>query len=132
MKKLIIYIVVCGWLFAGLDFSVISITRLDAPSWKDWMHAHERQYQVVTTVAEVAVCAPAVALKPVFLDAFMRVSLSTEEQGWIVHAPFMDWKGFYHLPDRRYSWTFVPWTAWILYWTPISILWWKLTKRTPA
>lgn len=132
MRKLATYIIVCGWLFALLDWKVIELTRLHLPELTEWMHAHEKTYALVTRILETILCTPAMALKPIFHYALMSVEAAKEQQEAITHAPRMNWQGFYLLMDRRYSWTFVSWIAWILYWTPPSILWWALVKKIGA
>jgi hypothetical protein len=129
MKKLAVYILLCGWLFALLDWKVIQYTRLKNREWLDWIHAHEKTYALVTRTVEHVICTPAMALKPIFHDVLMSVEAAKEEQESITHATRPSWKGFYHLTDRRYSWTFVSWLHWLLYWLPLSILWHRFVWR---
>lgn len=129
MKKLIIYVLLCAFLFAFLDWKVVHMTRLARPEWKEWMHAHEKQYALVTRSVELALCPPAVALKPLFYAAAVSVEASQEEQNAILHAPKPDLKGFYHLPVRGQSWTFVSWAWWFAYWVPVSVVWWLYARR---
>lgn len=123
MKRLFVYIVLCAWLFSFLDWKVVQYTRLQNRDWLDWMHAHEKTYATVTHWTEIALCAPAIALKPIFYDVLMSVEAAKEEQDSVTHAPRPDWHGFYQLVDRRYSWTFVSWFAWFAYWLPLSLIW---------
>lgn len=127
--KLLLYVVVCAWLFALLDWKVIELTRLEDRDLLDWMHNHEREYALVTGTAEIILCTPALPLKPLFSEALMSVEASTEGQRAVTHAPRLNTSGFYHLPVRGQSWTFVSWMAWITYWTPPSLLWWMILKR---
>jgi hypothetical protein len=124
--KYLLYVIIAGFLFSYLDWQVIHLTRLSRPEWKEWMHAHERQYAAITGTLEFVLCAPALALKPVFYNAILSSKASQEEQDAITHAPKPDWRGFYHLPVRGQSWTFVSWLSWFLYWTPISLIWWRI------
>jgi hypothetical protein len=127
--KLLRYILICSFLFALLDWKVIHYTRWSDRSWLEWMHAHEGAYAAMTNSLELALCAPAMALKPVFAEALKRVEASQEEQDAVTHAPGVSLAGFYHLPVRGESWTFVPWSAWLLYWTPIGVIWYLVVKR---
>lgn len=129
MKKLLMYVVVCGWLFALLDWKVIELTRFYLPELKNWMHSNEHIYALVTRTIEMILCTPAVALKPVFQEVLMAVEAAKEQQDAIIHAPRMNWQGFYQLTDRNYSWTFVPWIAWIVYWIPPSLIWWLVVQK---
>jgi hypothetical protein len=122
--KLFVYIIVCAFLFALLDWKVIQFTRLANREWLDWMHTHERQYAAITRTTEYILCAPALALKPLFYIAAVSSEASQENQDSILHAPKPNLSGFYHLPRRGESWTFVNWIWWFLYWIPISVLWW--------
>jgi hypothetical protein len=127
--KLFRYILVCAFLFSFLDWKVIQFTRLQNRDWLDWMHAHEQEYGAITRAAELVLCTPALALKPIFLESMKRVEASQEEQDAITHAPLPDSQGFYHLPRRGESWTFVPWLAWFLYWLVPSVIWWMGARR---
>jgi hypothetical protein len=129
MRKLLVYILLCGWLFSLLDWKVVQYTRLRDRDWLDWIHKHEKTYALVTRSFEYVLCTPAMALKPIFYDVFMAVEAAKEEQDSITHAPRPNWKGFYHLTDRRYSWTFVSWLSWLLYWLPLSVLWHRFIWR---
>lgn len=129
MKRLAVYVFMMAWLFSLLDWKVIQFTRLRDRSWLDWMHAHEKVYSLVTTIPEYLLCTPAMALKPVFYDVFMSVEAAKEEQDAVTHAPRPNWRGFYHLTDRRYSWTYVGWLSWFLYWLPLSLIWWRFARR---
>lgn len=124
MKRLAVYILLCAWLLSLLDWKVVQFTRLKNREWLDWMHEHERTYALVTRSIGYVICTPAMALKPIFYDVLMSVEAAEEEQRWITHAPRPSWRGFYHLTDRRYSWTFVSWLHWFAYWLPLSLLWW--------
>lgn len=125
---MIIYILVCAFLFSWLDWKVIHITRWTNREWLEWMHAHERTYALITGPVETILCAPALALKPIFSHALMRVEASKEEQEAITHAPYPDWKGFYHSVERG-KWTFVPWWAWFLNWIPRSLIWYFVMEK---
>lgn len=127
--KLGIYILVCAYLFALLDWKVIHYTRVADREWLDWMHAHETTYAAVTRTAEVLLCTPGYALKPLFAHAMMRVEASKEEQEAVTHAPYPTWAGFHHLPVRGESWTFVPWLYWFLYWLAPSVVWLLIVRR---
>jgi hypothetical protein len=127
--KLLIYITVCAFLFALLDWKVVHYTRIANRDWLEWMHAHERQYAAVTRTVEFILCAPALALKPLFYIAAVSSEASQEEQDSILHAPKPTWRGFYHLPRRGESWTFVPWIWWALYWLPVSVGWYWIVVR---
>jgi len=123
------FILVLSFLFGFLDWQSVHQTRWLHPEWKDWMHAHEKQYAFITRPVEFVVCTPCMALKPIFYNAAMSTQAPQEEQDAITHAPKMDRSGFYHLVDRRYSWTFVPWFWWFAYWLPLSAIWWMMTRR---
>lgn len=128
-RKILLYILICSYLFGLLDWSVIHSTRWANRDWLDWMHKHERTYAVLTTGAEAILCTPCLALKPLFVEAIKRSRASQEEQDAITHAPLPNWSGFYHLVRREESWTFVPWSAWFLNWLVPSILWlWVMLK----
>jgi hypothetical protein len=121
--RILIYIIVMSFIFALLDWKVISITRLQSREWLDWMHSHEKQYQVLTQAVEYGLCTPALALKPIFYYSIVSSVASQEQQDSILHAPKPTLQGFYLLPVRGDAWTFVPWTAWFIYWIPQAILW---------
>lgn len=127
--KVLRYVVICAFLFAMLDWQLVKLTRLTHPEWKDWMHGHEKQYAAIVHTAEWLICAPAMALKPVFYYAALSVEASQEQQDAITHAPKPDLRGFYHLVRRGDSWTYVSWIWWLAYWLPISWLWWLVAKR---
>jgi hypothetical protein len=127
--RTITFILVCSFAFAWLDWQTVHQTRWVHPEWKDWMHGHERLYANVTRPVEFVLCTPCLALKPLFYNAAMSVSASQEEQDAITHAPKMNERGFYHLVDRRYSWTFVGWFWWFLFWLPLSVLWWSILRH---
>lgn len=129
MKKIFVYILIFSWLFAFIDWKVIHVTRWTRPEYKDAMHNAERTYALVTRTAETILCAPCMALKPVFLETMKRVEASQEEQDAITHAPAMNAQGFYQLPERGMSWTFVPWGLWLIYWSAPSVLWFVVIKR---
>ncbi len=129
MKKLPAYIILCAYLFALLDWQVIHYTRIANRDWLDWMHAHEKQYALVTRSVEFVLCAPALALKPIFYNAILSTQASQEEQDAIQHAPRPTLVGFYHLPVRGQSWTFVLWVWWFAYWLPLSLVWWLFARR---
>lgn len=128
MRRLSAYIIICSFLFSYLDWRVVHFTRLADRRWLEWMHAHERQYALATRTVEMILCAPAVGLKPLFYIASVSSEASQEEQNSILHAPKPDWKGFYHLPKRGESWTFVGWIWWFLYWLPISLVWYVAAR----
>ena len=127
--KLLIYILICSFLFAMLDWQSIHLTRWANRDWLEWMHDHERAYAALTTYPELVVCAPCVALKPIFLEAIKKSRASQEEQDATTHAPALDHKGFYHLVRRGESWTFVPWWSWFLYWLAPSAIWLLLIHK---
>jgi hypothetical protein len=127
--KLIRYILVCGFLFALLDWKVVHYTRIANRDWLDWMHAHEREYATITRTAEYILCAPALALKPIFYTSALAVEASQEEQEAVTHAPKPTWTGFYQLPVRGESWTYVSWFWWFMYWAPISLIWLAIRRR---
>ena len=127
--KLFAYILICSWLFALLDWKVLHVTRWTHPEYKDWMHAHERTYANITRPMELILCTPCMALKPLFHMALMGVEASKEEQENITHAPLPTWSGFYHIVDRKTSYTFVSWAAWFGYWLAPSVIWWLLVRR---
>lgn len=127
--KMLKYIVICAWLFALLDWKVIELTRFQNREWLDWMHAHEREYAAITRTAELILCTPAMALKPLFSEAMLNVEASKEAQDAVVHAPKMSLQGFYHLPVRGQSWTFVSWTSWFSYWAAPSLIWWMMARK---
>jgi hypothetical protein len=129
MKKLLAYVLVMTYLFSFLDWKVIHFTRWVDRGWLDWMHANEQTYAITTQAVEMFLCAPALALKPVFMEAMKRVEASQEEQNAVTHAPRPTWAGFYHLPVRGESWTFVNWVWWFIYWLPISLIWYLLFAR---
>lgn len=129
MKKVVAYVLVMAWLFAGLDFGIVYLTRINFPFLTEWMHNHEVLYRNITVPLELFLSAPSVALKPIFYEAFKRTLMSQETQDWITHAPNISIYGFYHLVERGKSWTFVPWFDWFSYWTPISIAWMELRKK---
>ena len=127
--KLLRYILVCGFLFALLDWKVVQYTRIANRDWLEWMHAHEVEYANVTRSVEFAFCAPALALKPIFYNAAMSSEASQQEQDAVTHAPKPTLSGFYHLPVRGQDWTFVSWFWWFSYWIPISLIWlWIVNK----
>jgi hypothetical protein len=123
--KLFTYVLICAFAFSYLDWKVVHYTRLANREWLEWMHAHERQYAFVTRSVEFVLCAPALALKPLFYMAAVSSEASQEEQDAVLHADKPTWRGFYHLPVRGQSWTYVSWVWWFLYWLPISLLWWR-------
>lgn len=127
--KLPVYIIVCAFLFALLDWKVVHYTRIANRDWLEWMHRHEKQYAALTWTAEMVLCAPAVGLKPLFYAAALSSEASQEEQNAVLHAPKPDWRGFYRLPVRGQSWTFVSWAWWFLYWLPISLIWYLCMRR---
>jgi hypothetical protein len=127
--KISAYVIICSFLFALLDWKVVQYTRVANRDWLDWMHDHERQYAAVTRTAEFVLCAPALALKPIFYYAAMSSEASQEEQDAVLHSPKPTAAGFYHLPVRGQAWTFVSWFWWFAYWTPISLLWWIGARR---
>lgn len=129
MKKVLIYILFMSWLFAGLDWKVIHLTRWSRREWLNWMHAHETTYVWITRPLETVLCTPCMALKPIWLEAFKRAEASREEQASVTHSPSPTVRGFYHLPVRGESWTFVPWTAWILVWLPPSMVWFIFSRK---
>ncbi len=128
-RKMAGYILICAFLFSYLDWRVIHYTRTVNRDWLEWMHAHEKQYALVTRPVELLLCAPAMALKPLFYYAEVSVEASQEEQDSILHAPKPTWMGFYYLPVRGESWTFVSWIWWFLYWLPINLVWWFYARR---
>ena len=127
--KLFLYVLILSFLFGVLDWQSVHLTRWAYPDWLEWMHGHEKQYALITRPIEFVLCTPCMALKPIFYDAAMNVGASQEEQDAVTHAPRLDWNGFYHLVDRRTSWTFVPWFWWFVYWLPPSLLWWRVARR---
>lgn len=127
--KRISYILICAFLFALLDWKVVHYTRLANRDLLDWMHEHEKQYAVVTRTAEFIICTPALALKPVFYYAAMSAEASQEEQDAVLHSLKPTLAGFYHLPVRGQSWTFVSWFWWFAYWLPLSVIWWLVIQR---
>lgn len=127
--KVLRYVVVCAFVFAMLDWQIVKLTRFTHPEWKDWMHGHETQYALTVHTLETVLCPPAVALKPLFYFAALSVEASKEQQAAINHAPGPDWSGFYKLMKRGDSWTFVSWFWWFLYWTPVTVIWWRFAKR---
>lgn len=129
MKRLFLYILICSYLFALLDWQTVHITRWTNREWLEWMHAHEKHYVMIVRPIEYILCTPAMAFKPIFFEGFKRAKASQEEQDAITHHPPMDIRGFYQLHSRSTSWTFTPWWAWFLYWTIPSYLWWKFISR---
>ena len=127
--KLLLYILTCTYLFARLDWFVVHYTRTMNRAWLERTHAHERQYAALTRSVELVLCAPAMALKPIFYHSFMDVEASAEEQEAILHGPKPDWRGFYTLPVRGQSWTFVSWSAWAVYWLVPSLVWVLVARR---
>jgi len=93
------------------------------------MHENEKFYAFITRSIELVLCAPALALKPIFYTAALSVEASKEEQESVTHAPRPDWSGLYQLPIRGESWTFVSWFWWFAYWVPISLMWFWAGRR---
>lgn len=129
IKHLFLYIVIMTWLFAFLDWKIVRFTRLQHPALVEWMHTHELHYARITRSAELILCAPCLPLKPIFGEALLRVETSQEEQTAIVHAPFWNKDGFYHLAKRGDSWTFVSWRDWFVYWFPVTLVWWLIVSN---
>lgn len=127
--KLFTYILVMAYLFALLDWKVIQATRFTHPELKDWMHAHERTYANILRPLQWVLCTPAVALQPIFHDAFIRVEATGEQQQAISHAPRMGWNGFYKPVLRGQSYVFVSWFSWFVYYLVPSVVWWLLVRR---
>ena len=121
--------VLMAWLFALLNWKVVHLTRWIYPEWKEWMHAHERDYAAIMRTAQVVLCLPCIALEPIFFNALMRVEASAEESAALTHAPEMNMRGFYRLMRRGEAWTFISWWDWFVYWIPPSLLWWQFAKR---
>lgn|SRR5574341_110285 len=121
--QLLVYVLICAYLFALLDWKVVQFTRFTRPDLMERMHAYERSYAILTRTVELVLCAPAVALKPIFYEAFLDVEASGNEQEVIVHAPKPDWRGFYVLPKRGEGYVFVSWFAWAIYWIVPSLVW---------
>jgi hypothetical protein len=128
--RLIIYVLMISYLLAGLDWWVIHATRWQNRAWLDWMHAHERQYALVTRWGGWILGGPAMALKPIFYNAFMSVQASQQEKEAITHAPRMNLSGFYHLPVRGEGWTFTSWAEWFVYWFIPSLTWWFIVPAS--
>lgn len=129
MKTCLLYIVLLSWLFGFMDWQTVHLTRWVDRSWLDWMHAHETQYAAITRPLETILCTPCMAFKPLTHYWSMKVQASQEEQDAIIHAPEPDARGFYHLPKRGESWTFVPWASWFGYWFAPSLLWFYLLHK---
>lgn len=127
--KILFYILLAGFLFALLDWKIIELTRIAHPEWTAWMHSHERLYADTVFTAEYLLCAPAMAIKPVFYYAIVASQASNQQQEWVIHAPFPTLQGFYHLPVRGQDWTFVPWFWWITYWIPQIAIWIYFARR---
>lgn len=121
--KMLGYILLMSFLFSLLDWKVIQLTRISKPEWKEWMHSHEQQYALVVHTSEYLLCAPAMALKPLTYYGIVASQASKEQQETILHAPYPTLQGFYTLPVRGDSWTFVPWVWWIIYWLPQVLGW---------
>ena len=129
MKNLLVYILLCSWAFAFLDWKVIQLTRFTRPEWKEWMHAHERAYAGVLYPLEWVLCAPALAFKPLFLDALIHVEATDSQQAAITHAPPLDWRGLYRPIVRGEPYVFISWDSWFLYHLGPSLIWWWIMKR---
>jgi hypothetical protein len=129
MKKLLLFVLVGSYALAYMNWKSVQYTRLTHPELKEWAHAHETTYAAAINVFRYAVCPPCSILEPVLFATFKRVEASKEQQESITHAPDPDWKGFYHLTRRGDSWTFVPWSAWVLYWVPLSAVWLRMIRR---
>jgi len=129
LTNTIIYIVFMAWLFAMLDWQVIYITRFQHPEWKEWMHAHEKQYALVTGPLEYLISMPSVPLKPIFAHAIKIASTSDEQRKAITHSPDPTWKGFYRPVIRGQPYVFVPWFAWFLKWLGPSLMWLMVVRR---
>lgn len=127
--KLALYILIGAYLLALVNWKTVHLTRWERPELKDWMHAHEQQYALVSNVFRYGICPPCAALEPIFYHAILAVEAGKEEQEAVLHAPLPDLYGFYHLADRNTSWTFVSWAAWFLYWLPLSAIWFVLMRR---
>jgi hypothetical protein len=121
--KLLLYILFMAWLFAMIDWQVIYLTRFKHPEWKDWMHAHEKQYALVKGTLEYIMSAPSVPLKPIFAHAIMEASTSQSQRDAIKHAPYPSWSGFYRPVVRGEPYVFVHWWAWFLKWFGWGVVW---------
>lgn len=129
MKKILLFVLLGSYLLALVNWQSVKYTRLTHPELTDWAHSHETHYAAAVNVFRYVVCPPCSMAEPIFFTAMKKVEASKEQQEWITHAPEPDWNGFYHLPFRGHSWTFVPWWAWFLYWTPWSLVWWLVVRR---
>ena len=128
--KLLRFIFISGFLFSLLDVLVIKATRFDFPTLMPYMHQAEPYYQAIILPIELFYCAPAVMIKPVMTSVLYDVLLSKEQQQTVRHGHSISAGGFYHLPVRSDSWTFVGWPSWLLYFTPINLIWLKLKGHT--
>lgn len=127
--KLLLWIFLVAYLLARLDWAVVHYTRTVNPALLAWMHAHERQYALMTGWGGYFLGGPAMALKPVFYDALISVEASQREKDAIIHAPRLNGRGFYHLPVRGEGWTFTSWREWVVYWLVPSLAWWLGARR---
>ena len=129
------FILFCAWAFAMLDWRVIQTTRFIHRDWMDWTHNHEHQYAGVVFTAEVILCTPAYALKPIFAEAVKNVEATPEQKASITHSPPPNWLGFWQPYERGKPYRFISWGSWFTYWLVPCIIWalvWKRLCKTPS
>jgi hypothetical protein len=133
--KLVIYITLCAFLFALLDWKVIHLTRFSHPEYKEWMHAHERTYSNIIRPLEYILCTPALAIKEHFYLALVSTEATQEEQDAILHFPYSgnpllpDGANFWVLVNREAGWKRVSFAAWYLSWLPYILIWWMFVRK---
>ena len=129
------FILICGFLFAYLDYSIIYLTRFAKPEWKDWMHAHEKQYSLIVRPLEYIICTPALAIKEHFYLGLVSTQMTVEEQNSIIHFPYSgnpllpDGANFWQIHNRESGWQKVSFAAWYLIWLPKCIVWFLVARK---
>lgn len=121
--KFVLFVLLCAVLFSALDVGVVYYTRFVNRGLLDWMHNHERQYLYLTVPAELLICTPALALKPIVGHWLMVWITTQQQQESITHAPPPSLAGFYTVQDRADGYFFVPWSIWGLWWFLWSLAW---------
>jgi len=130
---MILFVLLCVVLFSALDVGVVYYTRFVNRGLLDWMHDHEKPYAAVTVSAEVLICTPALAFKPVVSYWLTKWILTDAEEKTVLHAPPPSWAGFWLMLDRADGYFFIPWRLWASVWLLLSLAWywvWRFVHAT--
>lgn len=135
-KRLLVYIILCTWLLANMDWKPIHYAWWHYGQWPSWAAGSWVNWNRIRFVTAILLCPPCGALAENYYYVLMEIEAGTEEQagvlpvGWKHNPvnPHGDWMLRWGQGEGR-PWRRVSMLAFYLYWLPYTVIWWLVAGR---